>query len=276
MPAIFVSHTKEDADCAEHIRQGLEVKGYTTWREPTCLTIESILYPRTIENVILGSAAVVLVWSSSAVQSEWIERQILFAQQLKKPIVPVVIDSTGLPNTLIVNTTITSQAPCTDVAASLTAQPDFPPSQSTDPLIALSEKAAHEFIRIRKESIDQAAEMLRRDEHRAAVLALLEYLAHNDLMMGVRDKAQEVLDADAKKGVAHPPLLRSGESRHIFGVRCRNGHITYFDKRRVCSAQSAIVRRLTQRAGKELDELVLTCEQCGEETMVPVDCEGYK
>src|SRR5713226_1102470 len=99
MTTIFVSHTKEDADCAERIRQGLEAKGYTTWREPTSLTMESILYPRTIENVILSSAAVVLVWSSSAASAasaEWVERHILFAQQLKKPIVPVVIDGTGL------------------------------------------------------------------------------------------------------------------------------------------------------------------------------------
>src|SRR2546430_11520488 len=112
MTTIFVSHANEDADCAEHLRQGLEAKGYTTWREPTSLTMESILYPRTIENVILGSAAVVLVWSSSAASSEWVERHILFAQQLEKSIVPVVTDGTGLPNTLIVNTTIASQTPC--------------------------------------------------------------------------------------------------------------------------------------------------------------------
>src|SRR5437763_11354517 len=97
MTQIFVSHSKEDTECAEHIRQGLEAKGYTTWREPTSLTMESILYPRTVENVIMGSAAVVLVWNSTAAQSEWVERHILFAQQLKKTIVPVGIDGTGLP-----------------------------------------------------------------------------------------------------------------------------------------------------------------------------------
>src|SRR2546421_12503580 len=111
MSTIFVSHSKEDADCAEYIRQGLEAKGYTTWREPSSLTMESILYPRTIENVILGSAAVVLIWSRSAAQSEWVERHILFAQQLEKPIVPVMLDGIDLPTTLIVSTTITGQPP---------------------------------------------------------------------------------------------------------------------------------------------------------------------
>ncbi len=197
MTTIFVSYTKEDTDCAEHIRQSLEAKGYTIWREPTSLTMESILYPRTIENVILGSAVFVLVWSSSAAQSEWVERHILFAQQLEKSIVPVVIDGTDLPTTLIVSMTITIQTSCNDVATQLL--PHLPPPDSADPLIVLSEKAAHEFIRVRKEAIDQAADMLKRGEHREAVLAILEYLAHNDLMMGVREKAQEVLDADAKK-----------------------------------------------------------------------------
>src|SRR6266699_3463952 len=117
MTTIFVSHTKEDADCAEHIRQGLEAKGYITWREAKTLTMESILYPRTIENVILGSTDVILVWSSNAAQSEWVERHILFAQQLEKQIVPVVLDGTGLPSTLIISTTITSQTSCTDAVA---------------------------------------------------------------------------------------------------------------------------------------------------------------
>src|SRR6266566_9985763 len=101
MSQIFVLHTSNDAECAEQLRQGLEARGYSTWREPTSLTIESILYPRTVENVILGSAAVILVWSSAATHSEWVERQILFAQSLKKAIIPVTLDGTSLPNTLV-------------------------------------------------------------------------------------------------------------------------------------------------------------------------------
>jgi hypothetical protein len=39
--------------------------------------------------------------------------------------------------------------------------------------------------------------MLQRNEQRAAVLTLLAYLARHDPMIGVREPAQEVLDADA-------------------------------------------------------------------------------
>jgi TIR domain len=269
---IFVSHSPNDAECAEHVRQGLDAKGYSVWREPTSLSIESILYPRTIENVILSSAAVILIWSSIAAQSEWVERHILFAQRLKKLIVPVVIDGTDLPNTVVSVTPITSNPPCTDVMAQLPT--DFPQPGSTDPLIVLSEHAAHEFIRERKAAIDQAAEMLQRSEHLEAVLAILEYLAQNDLMMGVREKAQEVLDADEKK--VTPTPLRPDESRHIFGVRCKNGHVSYFDKRRVCSAYKEVPRESRQSAGIELDELHLKCDQCGVEVVAREDCRGYK
>jgi TIR domain len=270
MTTIFVSHAKEDTESAEQIRQGLEAPGYKVWREPTSLSLESILYPRTIENVILGSAAVLLIWSSSAVASEWVERHILFSQRLKKLIVPVVIDDIDLPATLIVETIIPGLVPYTDVVKHL--PPNFPRPDSADPLITLSEQAAHEFIRERKDAIDKAAEMLKQNEHREEVLAILEYLAHNDQMIGVREKAQEVLDADAKKGAA--PSFRSDESRYIIGVRCKNGHVTYFDKRRICNDQVNVIR--VMGAGVELDQRDLTCGTCGAEMSVRLDCRGYR
>src|SRR5260370_34600473 len=97
MVQIFVSHAAQDAACAEQVRQGLEAGGYTTWREPAGLSIESILYPRTVENVILSSAAVVLVWSGNAAQSAWVERHLLLAQQLQQLILSVLLDETELP-----------------------------------------------------------------------------------------------------------------------------------------------------------------------------------
>jgi hypothetical protein len=274
MTQIFVSHSKEDAECAEQIRQGLESKGYSTWREPTSLSMESILYPRTIENTILSSAAVILVLSSSAAASEWVQRHILFAQRLKKLIVPVVMDGTDLLPTLIVDRVITSQVPCSDVVKQLPS--NFPQPDSADPLITLSEQAAHEFIRERNEAIDLADEMLKKNEHREEILAILEYLAHDDLMMGVRERAQEVLDADAKRATSPPPLLRPDDSRHIIGVRCKQcGQVTYFDRRRICPAQSHFVRTRATLAGKELDKFDLPCGKCGHIIPTRVDCEGY-
>src|SRR5690348_10634500 len=182
MTQIFVSHSSDDATCAEAVRTGLEAKGYSVWREPTSLSLESILYPRTIENVILGSAAVILIWSSSASGSEWVQRHMLFAQRLKKLIVPTLRDNTDLLPTLIVKTVISDSVPCADVVQHL--PPDFPEPSNPDTIITISEQAADERILIRKDAIDRAVEMLKQNDHREEVLAILEYLAHNDLMMG--------------------------------------------------------------------------------------------
>ena len=67
-----------------------------------------------------------------------------------------------------------------------------------------------------------------------------------------------------------------GEAQHIFGVRCKKGHISYFDKRRVCSASKDTVREIEKSADAELDELHLKCETCGVEVVAHEDCRGYK
>jgi hypothetical protein len=261
MTTIFIAHTEEDADCAEQIRKGLEAKEYTV---------------QTTEDVILGSAAVVVVWSRSAKDSASVERQLLFAQRLQKVVIPVSLDATDLPKTLIAVSPVPKQTPCADAVAYLL--PLLPAPNSTDPLIKLFEQAAQqEFIHLRKEAIEQAAGMLQRGEHQKGVLAMLEYLAVNDRIVGVRDKAKEALDADVKRKSPSPPWRpgNSEDAPHIFGVRCKNGHVTYFDKRQVCSAYRTIERELRQRGEKELDELHLTCGTCGEPVVAHVDCEGY-
>ena len=274
MPQIFVSHTPQDAGCAEQIRQGLEAAGYTPWREPTSLSIDSMLYPRTIENVILSSAAVVLVWSSSATQSAWVERHLLFGQQLQKLILPVLLDGSDLPNTLVRVTPVKGHASCAEVAAQLL--PLLPPSASEDPLLKLEEQAAHQYIRERKAAIDVAAGMLQRGEQHEAVLAVLEYLAHNDLMDGVRARAREALAPYTQQTTASPAPPPAGDSRHTFGVRCKNGHVSYFDRREVCSAHTKFPRETRQSVGQELDELLLKCETCGVEVAARVDCSKYR
>ena len=69
---------------------------------------------------------------------------------------------------------------------------------------------------------------------------------------------------------------QGGEAQHIFGVRCKKGHISYFDKRRVCSASKDVPREIGQSADAELDELHLKCGQCGVEVVAREDCRGYK
>jgi hypothetical protein len=274
MTRLFLSYAPENTTCAEALRTGLEAQGYTTWREPPYPNSNSASYPHMIETAVLGSAAIVLIWSQHAAQNAWVERHLLFAQTLKKPIFPLRLDTTSLPTTLVSVSPLTIQTDCIDAVAALLALPTFPPVHSTDALITLSELAAHDYIRERKAAINQAADLLARGEHAEEVLALLEYLATKDSIMGVREEAQKVLDAHAKKA-APPPAFRPQDAHYIFGVRCKNGHLSYFDKRVVCAAYTPIPR-LLDPVGKPLDELHLTCETCGEEIVAHVDCEGYR
>ncbi|MGB8343708.1 MAG: toll/interleukin-1 receptor domain-containing protein [Ktedonobacteraceae bacterium] len=269
MTTIFLSSAKEDSACTDVVRQGLEAAGYTIWREPDYPTPRDVSYPYLIENAILGSAAVVVLWSQSAASFAWTKRHILIAQRFFKPLVPITLDETALPSTLLLES-LSREEPYSAVVSALL--PRLPAPDSTDPYLALCEQASHQYIRVRKETIDQAAAMLQRGEHREEVLAILEYLAHNDLMNGVREQAQAVLDAEARRGSASPAApVRSQDSRHRFGARCQNGHISYFDKREVCAAKRPLVRG--EKAAPE--ELLLHCPTCGVVMAVDVDCEGY-
>jgi hypothetical protein len=265
MTTIFLSYTSDDRACADQIGQGLEAAGYTVWREPDYPTPRDASYPYVIENGILGSAAVVVLWSHSAASFAWVKRHILIAQRFFKPVVPVRLDQTSLPSTLL-GGCLSSEGPCSDVVTHLLPRLSTP--DSTDPLLALGEQAAHQYLSVRKEAIDQAVVILQRGEHREEVLAILEYLARNDLMNGVREKAQGVLKAVTQQKTASPPAPTSPQgARHLFGVLCKNGHITTFDRRQVCSQRKEIMRGL--------DELILTCPACGVAMAVDVDCEGY-
>ncbi len=265
MTTIFLSYESSDSACADQLRQGLEAVGYSVWREPDYPTPGDSSYPYMVENAILGSAAVVVLWSHGAASFAWVKRHILIAQRFFKPLFPVRLDEASLPSTLLIET-LSGEEPCSDVIAQLLPRLSAP--DNSDALLALGEQAAHHYSHVRKEAIDQAAEMLRRGEHREETLAILEYLARNDLMDGVREKARSVLKEATQQKTASPPVhMRPQDMRHLFDVRCQNGHITPFDRREVCSHRKKIMRGL--------DELVLTCPTCGVKMAVDVDCEGY-
>jgi len=265
MATIFLSYESSDGACADQLRQELEAVGYTVWREPDYPTPGDSSYPYVVENAILGSAAVVVLWSRNAASFAWVKRHMLIAQRFFKPLIPVRLDEASLPSTLLVEI-LSGEEPCHDVVAQLLPRLNAP--DNTDAQLALGEQAAHQYSHVRKEAIDQAAEMLRRGEYREETLAILEYLARNDLMDGVREKARSVLKEATQQKTASPPALtRPQDARHLFDVRCQNGHITTFDRREVCSHRKKIMRGL--------DDLALTCPSCGVKMAVDVDCEGY-
>ncbi len=272
MVQLFISHSEEDRGCVEQLRAAFGANGYRIWQNTQGTNRTSLSYLRTIENGIRSSAAIVLVWSAGAARSEWVERQVLFAQRLQKLIVPLVVDGTDLPITLVNIQGIAGASPCDASIEQLL--PLLPLADSTDLLNALLEQLPHPHIRERKAAIESAARLLQRGEHREEVLALLDDIARRDLIESVRKLAQSVIGIDIQ---STPTSVRPEEMLHKFGAKCPNGHVTYFDKRRVCPPSRVKgYRNLVQRGGAEIDELALPCGNCGVVMIVPVDCEGYK
>lgn len=130
MRTLFLSYTSSEVASAETLRQALEVQGYTCWRAPAYVTAAMYTYPRVIEYGILGSAALVPIWSASAAHDDWVTRHLLFARRLRKPVIPVVLDRTALPNTLIVPASVAGPVSNYDTVAQLLAL--LPAPQSPD------------------------------------------------------------------------------------------------------------------------------------------------
>jgi hypothetical protein len=282
MKTIFISHTPEDEHCAEVIHLGLEKAGYHVWSAPDYPTPSEVTYPYIVENGIMGCAAMLLLWSSSTARFEWGRRHLAFAQRLNKPVVPVLLDETELPGTLLANPLVAEQGECSGVVPQVL--PRLPAPDGDDPLLTMNELAAHEYIRKRREAIDLAADMVQHGKYRTEALSILEYLAHNDLVNGVRVKAQAVLAAQTEvtnEPISVPPPTqaptssRDDEARHTFRVRCKNGHISTFDKRVACAQRTKVARETPRGMRVILDELVLPCPICQVEMAVDIDCEGY-
>lgn len=271
MTQIFLIYIQEDEECGAQLRHDLEAQGYSVYHgvDPTN---SPMFTSASVDRSIRGSTAIVLVWSKSAARSGWVEHHILLAQRLQKRIVPLVTDGMDLPITLVNVVPIIATPPCVNVVEQIL--PQLPPPTDDNLLNTLLLQSSHEYIRERKAAIQQAAELLERGEHREPILAVLEDIARNDLMQGVREMAQAVLDAEATR---QQPMIRpSPEPRHVFGVRCPSGHVTYFDKREVCPSSGMVVRNVVERTDLRLDELYLKCKACGADVTPRVDCEGYK
>ncbi|GHO56159.1 hypothetical protein [Ktedonobacter robiniae] len=84
---IFVLSTLEDSACAEQIIHGCETLGYQTRPRSQSLRFHESLSPTNQEQMIVGSAVCILLWSQAAAQSEEVERLLLFAQRLQKNII---------------------------------------------------------------------------------------------------------------------------------------------------------------------------------------------
>jgi hypothetical protein len=254
-------------DAAQALQPRLQALDYAVWQPPPGVKPDTAVFGRLFDNGVLSSLAVVAVWGAAAQDDEWVERALLVAGRLRKPIYIITTDASELP----------AEAQAVAVPAPEALAERLAALRQADEL-ALAEldaQLAHAEIRVRRAGIEQARAWLA-DPARAALrehlLARLEFMAQYELILNLRDLARATLEAVTRSAMA---AAQAGAPHHRFGVRCKNGHVTYFDRRRACGDYYQVPRVAVRRAGTSLSELYLPCNQCSEKTKVRVDCEDY-
>lgn len=269
MTRIFLLYatSTEDLACASCIRQDLNVRGYTVYDEVQTFDGDKRLYQNSPQNALVGSAAVILLWSSNAAHNERIWNAVRFAQQLKRPVLPVTLDNTSFPETLK-GAPSTRAIPPYDTTASLLVSL-LPPPQSNDSLLTIYAQAVDISPEKRKRAIENAANLLKNGQHAQqgdAVIALLECLAQYDTITSVQDKAHEILKALQSGSPLQTPFTMAHPSQDpFFDAACPKGHVSQFDKRIECK-KTEIYRGLH----------VLTCKTCDQDFGFSLNCGGYR
>ena len=92
---VFISYSRHDKPYARRLVSGLRANGFEVWNDDRIDFGDR--WWRTIEDAIKGCAALVVVMTPRAEESEWVEREILLAQREGKPIFPLLLQGKGLP-----------------------------------------------------------------------------------------------------------------------------------------------------------------------------------
>ncbi|MDZ4770774.1 MAG: TIR domain-containing protein [Chloroflexota bacterium] len=90
MEHVFISYSKQNIDFARSLRRQLEAAGFPVWMDETAL-VPSERWWRRIEENIRSCEAFFVVMSVESESSDWVERELLLAERLRKPIFPVLL-----------------------------------------------------------------------------------------------------------------------------------------------------------------------------------------
>ena len=90
-PHFFISYSREDAALQRRIIAELRGRGLNVWVDVEHLIPGSPAWEKEIERSIRGAKGVIVLLSPDAHNSEWVRREISFAEQNEKRIFPVLI-----------------------------------------------------------------------------------------------------------------------------------------------------------------------------------------
>jgi len=87
----FMSYSGEDASLQQQVIRELRERGVHVWVDIEHLIPGSPAWEREIERAIRGAAGIIVLLSPDSNDSEWVRREISFAEQNRKRIFPVLI-----------------------------------------------------------------------------------------------------------------------------------------------------------------------------------------
>lgn len=91
----FISHSKEDGDFAENLKNRLKEKGFLGWIDTDVLEA-GVDWRQEIDDAILGSKGVILILSPESKKSEYVTYEWAFALGLGLKIVPLLLKETPI------------------------------------------------------------------------------------------------------------------------------------------------------------------------------------
>ena len=95
----FISHSSHDREAARRLERELEAQGLSVWLDDSEIRLGQLLGPE-LQQSVLDSGALVLLWSRAAADSRWVNAEWLMALHQDRLILPCVLDGTALPQCL--------------------------------------------------------------------------------------------------------------------------------------------------------------------------------
>ncbi len=94
MPEIFLSYSRVDREKAHQVAQGLEAEGLSIWWDKNLRAGQT--YDETTEGHLREAKAVVVLWSTTSVKSQWVRTEATLGQR-SSALVPAMIEEAERP-----------------------------------------------------------------------------------------------------------------------------------------------------------------------------------
>jgi hypothetical protein len=96
---VFVSYGRDDHAYAQRLSASLEAAGIPVWYDHAMVSGDR--FDEVIQEKLDGSSAVIVLLSPAAVASQWVKREISYALNKAKPVLPLLVTPCDIPILLI-------------------------------------------------------------------------------------------------------------------------------------------------------------------------------